>query len=435
MPLTEREMQRKLHALSMREKVTVSRVSKLWREISKEFLFNSIRVHHTLQIPLLGRAFRADEARMGGLGARGTAPCWVRELWIDLDDSTIQTHFDSKDLNDLPKFSLSKLLKRCPSIVVFRGFGRGPYQKFGPRFHTSQILGQILRTNVEEDSSSSGELPHNSHSIELNLFVPGDPFLHLLPPPSNTGATPQQLVLSSVRYLELSPTFHPIEIGPPRGAFILPNLEHLTVSGTVAATYATKLEMPRLRGVTYLLEFFFNPPANEPFLQLLTKYGAGLNVLTIPYKTSRQVLDHVGMHCTNLQSFTANWEQVAECPPGVTTVAVVGLEDVVYQGQSRSAIIALGALIDAAPALQEVRDLSWRSSVVRKRTARNCNSQDAPPHAQFWSEVCRIFGRSGSGVRLVDWRGRVIDPVREMEMDDDDRFMDEVVGPAVIWGW
>lgn len=431
MPLTERQTQRKLHALSMREKMTVSMVSKLWREFSKEFLFNSIRIRHIRQIPQLGRAFEADERRLGGQGTHGTAPRWVRELWIDLDYDTVHTPLD---LRELSKFGLSDVLERCPNIVVFRGLGRGSYQQIALKFHTGQMLGQIVHSNTK-GGSSSNESPTTNRRIELSLSVPGDPFLPLLPPPSNSGTIPQQLVLSSVRFLELCSGFEPIATGHARGAIILPNLEHLTIVGPARITYALKLEMPRLQGITCSLDGYDYPPANDPLLQLLTKYGAGLKELAIVHKTSPQVLNHVRMHCTNLETFCVNWEQVAECPPSVLTVGVLGLEGVVYKGQGRAAIIAFGALVEAAPALQEVRDLSWRSSVVRKRAMRNSNSQDAPPHTQFWSEVFLVFSRARSDVRLVDWRGRVVDPAREGELDNDDRFMDEVVAPAVIWDW
>ncbi|KIO25720.1 hypothetical protein M407DRAFT_24987 [Tulasnella calospora MUT 4182] len=431
MPILDREMQRKLHALSMREKVAVSQVSKLWREMSKEFLFNSIRIRHIRQIWLLGRAFEEDERRMGDRSKRGTAPRWVRELWVDMDNGRNQTN---SDLEWLSKPSFSHFLKRCPNIVVFRGLGREPFREFRANFQRSRILEQILCRNVEEGGLSSEEPSHNSRRIELSLFASGDPFFPLLPPPSNSGTTPHQLVLSSVCFLELCPSFRPIEVGHPRGAVILPNLQHLTVSGPIPAAYATKLEMPHLHGITYSLEFPSNPLDNDSFLQLLTKYGAGLKELAIPHKTSPQVLNHVRMHCTNLETFSVHWEQLAKCPPSVITVGVFGLEGVVYNGQDPSAIIAFGALVDAAPALQEVRDLSWRSGVVRKRAIRNCNSQDAPAHAHFWSEIFRAFSRAGSHIRLVDWRGRVVDPVRAGELDDGDRFMDEVIAPAVIWG-
>ncbi|KAG9046779.1 hypothetical protein FS837_003651 [Tulasnella sp. UAMH 9824] len=429
--LTERQTQRKLHALSMREKVTVSMVSKLWREISKEFLFNSIRIRHIRQIPLLGRAIEADERRMGGRGTHGTASRLVRELWIDLGYGTFHTPLD---LRELSKFDISAFLERCPNIVVFRGVGRGSYEQFGPRLYRGQILGQILCPNAEEGSSSD-ESSNTNRRIELSLSLPDDPFFPLLPPPSNSGTIPQELVLSSVRFLELCSSFQRIEPGHPRGAVILPNLEHLTIVGPVPLTYATKLEMPQLQGITCVLDYYDNPLANDPFLQLLTKYGAGLKELAILGKVSPQVLNHVRMNCFNLETFCVNWKQVSECPPSVITVGVLGLERVVYKGQDRAAITALDALIGAAPALQEVRDLSWRSSVVRKRAIRNCNSQDAPPHVQFWSEVFHVFSRARSDVRLVDWRGRAVDLAREGQLDDDDRFMDEVVAPAVIWGW
>ncbi|KAG8955942.1 hypothetical protein FRC04_006390 [Tulasnella sp. 424] len=422
MPILEREIQRKLHTLSMQAKVTVSQVSKLWREVSKEFLFNSIRICHIRQISLLGRVFEADERRTAKRSTGSTAPGWVRELWIDLDNYTGPA---SSRLMQRFNFDLLSLIERCPNIVVFRGFRRRSYSTSRVLFKEGQILRQIINPSREDGSSSGKETSYSHGRIELSVFAADDTFLPLIPPPSSSGAA---LSLSSIRSLELRSDFHTPSTGHPLGTIILPNLTHLTLDEFVSARYATALDMPRLQGIACSIE-----RDKDHLLQLLTKYGAGLKELAILHKASSRELDHIRRHCINLETFSIGWDQVAECPPSVTTLGIFKLENVLFWGQDGQALSAVGGLVDAAPALREVRDLSWRSSVVRQRAMRSRNGQDAEAYRRFWAEFCLVLNRTADDIRLIDWRGRVVSPSGEVGTDDGDRFMDAVVAPAAIW--
>ncbi|KAG8940898.1 hypothetical protein FRC00_012713, partial [Tulasnella sp. 408] len=172
----DRDVDRKLHALSMKIKLSVSRVSRMWRDIAAEFLFNSIRIHHTCQISLLWRAFEGDARRRGEGGSvetaalPGSAPWWIRELWIDFDKMT----FIARD--NPWEFGLADLLKICPNIVVYRGFGHWGLFPFStpPRHRVAlmQVLGLPSELGHETDEEayelSSGRemaFPDASHSL------------------------------------------------------------------------------------------------------------------------------------------------------------------------------------------------------------------------------------------------------------------------------
>ncbi|KAG9046788.1 hypothetical protein FS837_003660 [Tulasnella sp. UAMH 9824] len=175
----DREVHRKLHALSMRIKLSVSRVSRQWRDVAVEFLFNSVRIHDSIQIALLWHALEGDAKRRGEQASKenvarpGIAPWWIRELWIDLRPEKVGKADPrvarNDSLKDLPSFDLFDLLKICPNIVVYRVPGnrtRG-YQE------PDRVIGRVLghpgerRGEAHDAQRDEHNVPAICHQLEL----------------------------------------------------------------------------------------------------------------------------------------------------------------------------------------------------------------------------------------------------------------------------
>ncbi|KAG8892157.1 hypothetical protein FRC00_012559, partial [Tulasnella sp. 408] len=153
----DKDIDRKLHALSMKIKLSVSCVSGTWRDVAAEFLFNSIRIHDSKQLPLLWRAFEGDARRRGQEASKetvaplGSAAWWIRELWIDLEK--IKDTAQSK----LTEFCLAGLLKICPNVVVYRGLGERSQFPFSSLSERKAALKQVLGLPDEQARETDGE--------------------------------------------------------------------------------------------------------------------------------------------------------------------------------------------------------------------------------------------------------------------------------------
>ncbi|KAG9046786.1 hypothetical protein FS837_003658 [Tulasnella sp. UAMH 9824] len=152
------DVDRKLHALSMKIKLSVSRVPRTWRDVAAEFLFNSIRIHDSKQLPLLWHAFEGDARRRGQAANKeimaplGSAPWWIRELWIDFEKIKHIARYDPK------KFGLADLLKICPNIVVYRGLGTWKQFPFSPPPKHTASLKQVLGLPDQQEHETDGEV-------------------------------------------------------------------------------------------------------------------------------------------------------------------------------------------------------------------------------------------------------------------------------------
>lgn len=430
-------IERKLHTRSMQRKVTISRVSKAWRDITVEFLFNSIRIDHAKQIPLLGMAFDADESRNGlqGGAIQGSAAGWVREIWFDLDRVRSTS-------SDLPlEFDLPDLFQRCPNVVVFRGFGHRLQL-----WHQAGLFkkGQIVRSIVPTACSDRPVVyePLNileGRRIEISRLVDHDPFIPLIPPPTSPELRPSYLLIQQLQSLELHPSRTFYEHSPNTFATIcLPHLTHLFIHGLWgAARYATLLEMPNIRSITYDAISTDFGPDQDPFQVLMKRHGAKLKELALLHAPDKEELLQIQEHCTNLETMYITWAHANYCPKTVTTVGLFGLEDVVNDGCEHRLFASVTALLDAALALREVKDLSWRSGVVRQRAARSRKDPAASRYRKFWADFIKVFRRGEEEVRLVDWRGRIVDAgcfeldPGEDRIDEDDRTMEQLAAGSI----
>ncbi|KAG8971915.1 hypothetical protein FRB90_010365, partial [Tulasnella sp. 427] len=119
--LLDEQVHRKLHDFSMRTKRSISQVSKVWRDVAVEFLFNSVRLRSHQHVQLVWRALELDAKRRGeelnreGIATPGSAAWWVREIWLDLDLF--------KETPSRGQSGLSMLVRLCPNVVSYRGFG------------------------------------------------------------------------------------------------------------------------------------------------------------------------------------------------------------------------------------------------------------------------------------------------------------------------
>ncbi|KAG8910426.1 hypothetical protein FRC00_008195 [Tulasnella sp. 408] len=416
----------------MRRKVLISQVSKLWRDITVEFLFNSIRIHHGRQIPLLGMAFNADEQRKNAQpgSAQRVAACWVREIWFDLG------HLPSTSSDFPSELDIAGLFQRCPDVVVLRGFGQKYHSKYQPGAHKNgQIIKYIVATTSSPGPVAYSSLNHQEgRKVEISRLVDYDPFIPLVPQPFESGRWFDHLYIHRLQSLELHPSaryYH--NYSHTFATVCLPELTHLFIRGLWGtAQYARCLEMPSIRSLAYDAIANTHRPTPDPFQVLMEKHGAKLKELALLHEPCQEELLQVQEHCTNLDTMYTHWAGAGFCPPTVTTVGLFGLESVVFEGSDDRVLTSLAGLIGTAVALHEVRDMSWRSGFVRQRAARSRNDPAASIHRKFWAKFVGILHSGGQEVQLVDWRGREIHAERyelgpgEDEMDEDDRGLERL---------
>ncbi|KAG9046784.1 hypothetical protein FS837_003656 [Tulasnella sp. UAMH 9824] len=371
----------------MKLKLSVSGVSRTWQNLAVEFLFNSIRIHDMKQIPLLWRAFEGDAKRRGERASKeiiaqpGSAPWWIRELWIDYREINLD------DPPDSTEFQLADLLKICPNIIKYRRLGSWRQSRFPPRWRDDVVLKQLLRlpddrgdkTHAElhgvQDNEDPGyahelqgsdlDIPDTGRRIELCFAFDGEPCLG---PFSNPPIPrPRTLTLPCISSLELR-SLGLFMIGKPvtYNTIQLPNLVHLSLGGRDSFLCATtRLILPSLRSVT--LDSSSMGPLGESRLEsFLEKHGFALEELTILETLYSKYLERLNQLCPALQTFRTHYSELPRST--VSTVRHVGLYGLKYAGPySQSEQSLIFGILKAFPAVLTIQDLSWRSSVIRRR--------------------------------------------------------------------
>ncbi|KAG8940568.1 hypothetical protein FRC00_012958, partial [Tulasnella sp. 408] len=307
----DREIDRKLHALSMKIKLAVSLVSRTWREVAVEFLFNSVRIHYFGQIALLWRAFEGDAKRRGDQASKdtiaqpGSAPWWIRELWIDCEFK-MKRVAQSDSTGTPPSFNLVNILQMCPNIVVYRGVGWWRRFQFPAlSLRRPAALKRILDLPVEWGDQTNGEQQEIQRSeldvldtgrrIELCLAFEWEASFPLFS--YDATSTPRTLTLPCISSMELRSLYLLVTTNLATYDVIrLPNLVHLTLRGGDSLKYDTRrLVLPSLRSVTFgvvnMRPLRFQ---GEPHLgHFLEKHGLALEELTVLEKAHLERLDRL----------------------------------------------------------------------------------------------------------------------------------------------
>ncbi|KIO25723.1 hypothetical protein M407DRAFT_24989 [Tulasnella calospora MUT 4182] len=453
-----RDIDRKLHTLSMKIKLSVSRVSRTWRNVAVEFLFNSIRVQDSTRIPLLWHALEGDAKRRGeqitkeSIARPGSAPWWIREVWIDLKQMKHGTQPDFAETP--PSFDLDDLLKICPNIVVYRGLGRWrQFQSPSLSRHTA-VLKQILglpgemgdetHGGTHEVQDSEFKVPDAGRRIQLGFgfeWEPGFPLLGNRPIP-----TPHTLTLPCISTLELrNLSFFTTDL-VPYNTFQLPNLVHLSWLGEDSLEYATtRLILPSLRSITLGRDTrwphrFLQQSPLESFLE---KHGLALEELTVLAKSYLRYPQRLDQLCPVLQTFRAHYLELPKSAIlSVRNVGLYGLEHA--RGNLKLGENLISSIFKVFPDVATIQDLSWRSGVIRRRAYTNWTDPEGARHRAFWTQVFRTVRTAGGNdkfsareVTLLDWRGKPVDtvPTKSPEgqravLGPDDQLLDALVSVA-----
>ncbi|KAG9046781.1 hypothetical protein FS837_003653 [Tulasnella sp. UAMH 9824] len=460
---------RKLHNRSMQVKLSVSRVSRMWRDVAAEFLFNSIRIQNSKQVPLLWRAFEGDAKRRGETASKdtmaqpGAAPWWIREVWVDLDKFQHVVQPESEE--PLPTFDLSDLLKICPNIVAYRGFGRWREFQFQALLKEGAVLKRILDLPAEEGTEAPEQVqeaqdsqlvvPDTGRRIELNLIYDYEPFLPLFHDRTVSIATPLIVTLPSIVSMELRslllPRFtHQLDYVTIR----LPNLTHLTLWGIDSLKYAAvKLHLPALRSVTYG-RGDTRPLGNdeEPHLErFLERHGLSLEELTVLDKPCGKNFRRLDQFCPILETLRTPYEELPRSAvSSIKTVGLYGLEHAYHDTGPSPAFgeILVNQILKDFPQVTTIQDMSWRSGVIRRRAFTNWKDPEGAKYREVWTRLLRAvrtgveqLNSAGSGteftgrkVTLLDWKGRVVDAVptsppgeKAQALSPDDQLMEALV--------
>ncbi|KAG8980432.1 hypothetical protein FRC05_006064 [Tulasnella sp. 425] len=411
----------------MRIKLSVSCVSRTWRDVAVEFLFNSIRIHNSKQPSLLRYAFECDARRRGQVAAKGAvarpgaAPWWIREVWIDMDKFNLVVQ--SKSEEPLPYFDLEDLLAICPNIVVYRGCGRWKDPRF-PLPTNPTLLRQFMGLPVEDEVVPEGQkqevqgsteldIPDTGRRIKLHFVDDYRPFLLF-----NRGAVPSLgpvAILPSVYSMTLHGLMTPLIFNRKydNAPIQLPNLTHLSIKGVTSLRRATfELDLPSLQSLTYhTTKGTFRPPYLEEFLE---KHGLSLEELVLLEGPGPEHLERLDQLCPILQTFQADYDDLPlSTLPSVRTVGLYGLERA--RANSQLAERLLTGVFTTFPSITTIQDMSWRSAVIRRRAFTNWRDPEGAKHRHFWTQVlCTIQAgnrRRVQAVTFLDWRGKVIDAV------------------------
>lgn len=420
---SELEARRKLHALSMQHKLAISRVSKLWKELAVEFLFNSIRIHHPRQISLLTVALQIDgQQPMRAEEAKINVAWWIREVWIDLEKFPHST----SERDPPPEFGIYGILQNCPKIVAYHGFGQSAWMGFHDLSEQCQLIKRIAETNCIGDSSRAGE------RIETSLRTDDELFRPLYASSSEVLSISNPATISSIHSLELclSPLDPHSRVPSVNIRVLLPNLTHLTLQDACSAQYATFFDTPSLKSLTYNVKIGNFRPDQDPFALLLERNAEKLKELTIIQRMSRVHLLAAKKRCSNLETMQMGWGNFDCYPPTVKTVGIWGLEHVVHKRWEGQVLASVALLVEGTPLLREIKDPSWRSGLIRQRAFRSRNDPEAPSHRQFWARFLGILNQGSRSIQLIDWRGRNVevtdDGPLEDRMDYDDKVMDKL---------
>ncbi|KAG8912305.1 hypothetical protein FRC00_004808 [Tulasnella sp. 408] len=465
------EVDRKLHALSMKIKLSVSGVSRVWRSLAVEFLFNSIRIHDSKQILLLWHAIEGDAKRRGeqpskeNVAQRGSAPWWIRELWVDCWVNFDQ--INSATPSASAEFQLADLLTICPNIIKYRGLGSGRHLRSPLLWRDDAVLKQLLRLSdswgeknhaephegqhdqalgdAHEVQGRGLDVPDPGRRIELCFIFGWEPVLRLLS--DQPIPTPRTLTLPYISSLELRSlqvliNWYPLGFKTIR----FPNLAHLSLRGEDSLTYATtNLILPSLRGVTLgsttLRPLQFHEESQlESFLE---KHGFALEELTILEKPYSRYLQRLDQLCPTLQTLRTHY---LELPRSVVrSVTTVGLYDLEHAGRNLdSGENLVLSIFKVFPEVVTIQDMSWRSSVIRRRAYTNWTDPEGARYRAFWAQLLRTLRNAGSDdqlsareVTLLDWRGKPVDAVPTKPPDDqramlgpDDQLLDALLSRA-----
>ncbi|KAG9018087.1 hypothetical protein FRB90_012325 [Tulasnella sp. 427] len=430
-PLSDLAVERELHQQSMEIKLTVSKVSLLWRDIAAEFLYNSIRIYSSRQIPLLSLAFNGDERRRGG-GGPGSVAWWIREVWIDVAKFNYYITLD----DGLPPFDLFDFFKKCPKIAVFRDFGKWGNQQATAYLNQDPTLQAITQTPygtiAAKTASTQAEDTDASRRIELHLLVDRDPFLPLTASPPYTSTIP------SIQSLELRFDYILRHSVPnPEVIIHLPNLKYLTVRGVKATIQAQFFVMPRLESITYAPDSLrgMDHVGPDPLRSLLERHGATVRELVLLSEWSLLNPGELRRSCPDLQSVRMHWDGAArhvdQFPQSITHVGLFGLDNVVHRKRGLEVLSLMSAMASAFPTLQDVQDLSWRSGMVRLRAVKHWDDPEAESYREFWRLALTVLRGNLGTASLIDWRGKtVIIPPSQPSgdvMDWGDQAMDQIM--------
>jgi hypothetical protein len=418
------EMEIQLQKESQVTKIALSKVSKSWRNVSADVLFNTILLHSSRQIPLLSRALDGDKARRGEQEGPGSWAWLVRRLWV-VGENKFQFWITLED--GLPSFGLLDLLQRCPNIITFRNFGHFTnhrnmsWDSFDER---RQILDAIMRR-----TSENGVKPldpqgpsHSEHPLDIDLDVSGIPADFIQP----------DSCFRFVQVLKLQcHDFYSVPSDNMCTGIDFPVLEYLHLSSSRWFSQATLFNMPALRRLSFdprfvspYLTILENESSKEKVVHFLECHGTKLEELSIIARMN-WALD-LDLLCPNLTSLNAVVIDYAGRTPklflhriGHKKVVRVGFSGLGLDGyvQWEDSEAFFFELFSFFPNLRIAQDLSWNFRIIA--TVRRIPwSQPTilKPGKDVWIRTLELMQRRD--VQLLDCSGapfRLPDTLNEKE--------------------
>ncbi|KAG9013834.1 hypothetical protein FRB90_005691 [Tulasnella sp. 427] len=390
--------ERRLIRASMNIKRTISLVCRAWRTIGFEFLFHTIHVTTQRTIPSLWYALREDAHRRPGAQGPEVLTWWIRRIWVD-DLGPLSWYILFSE--QLPEYSVLELVRRCPRLVEFAGPGldkptgkldSSPFQLALHAICNSAVAARSSETVIEDGYKRPGLAlgVRIADADEINRFVSANPSL----------ANGFSLLASLYLHSGGAPAEPALNATPVH----LPSLRFLSVNGKRALKQALTITAPSLTSLQYT-----NTHTTDRLESLLTALGGGLVELELSNSTAfangyleRTCPRLQVLHIASLDHFTSN-----SSDPYHSTLTTVGVEQL-YLGDSitRAGMsMRIQRLQWAFPALQVLKETSWKGQAMRQRAAVSEGLAERK-FCGYWMCLSSVVGRAG--VKLLDWQGRVM---------------------------
>lgn len=405
---------------TMRQKCTLSLVSRRWHAITEEVLFEYVWISRAPQATALARTLK-EQSSQGNAQHSGV---FIRRL-----------HIATPMLERCHPRDLHTILDFAPNLIVYsdyrsvrRNFHEekdrlrsSPEQLFSALTHSSSSLRRLSWTNYDvsfylHTSPMLGATALNLEYLELNFCSPDLHSMSRSNPPANTST--YSLTLPALRSLKVT-------------------LDNATFS--VLATWS----MPTLRNLSVLsADFSYTGPG---FSQFFIIHGPKLVQLELVHSSST-IEEHyltvppnhvpsstgglsLASWCPNLEEFICsadaewNWQNPDWIAPhvllpshphlkfiGIRDIDKRLLDDISFAPNSspddaRTFFMLLeqiGSILraEAFPSLRYIRDLSWESHGMRQSGGLQRGGKRI---LKFWNHVLEDCGRRG--VWLEDYRG------------------------------
>lgn len=375
-----------LYRQSLRYKLKCSCVSRSWRSISTQYLFETVWIKSQSQAKKLAQELHRDNAV--GRDLAGCVGWWVRSIFIDANHLDGSTEID--------------IITKCPRLVRYRNMRQG--------------------VATSHSAALTKLFPHTSEPTTFNsVIIHREPVKLLDWTDCHRRCFNQffqfetQLIASRLSRLEClilksPPGMVTQDYGSQHPSFplYLPSLKMLRVLGLEELAQTLSWEMPSLKMVSMTsLCCQDEDPVATHSKAFLDVHGCKIEELEISDNFPLYDLD-MNVVCPNVHTLRlspnkfARWSLPVFRKCRVKHLLLLDTE----KWLSGRGLNSWSLALEQFPCLETVQDVSWESHQVRCRALHRRGTDEAAHYITFW-EAWKLILVS-RGVQLLGWDGKVI---------------------------